>query len=75
MGQFTGITVRHLNADPVLLQFSGARAAQKARFGGELFPAEAVADPDGTRVLGYFQQDKHSGEPKGILALDLEEMP
>ncbi len=61
--------------DPVLLQFSDARAAQKARFGGELFPAEAIADPDGTRFLGYFQRDKHTGEPKGIVAVDLEEMP
>jgi hypothetical protein len=61
--------------DPVLLQFSDARAAQKARFGGELFPAEAIADPDGTRFVRYFQRDKHTGEPKGIVALDLGEMP
>jgi hypothetical protein len=60
--------------DPVLLQFSDARAAQKERFGGELFPAEAIADPDGTRFLGYFQRDKLTGEPKGIVALNLEEM-
>jgi hypothetical protein len=61
--------------DPVLLQFSDARAAQKERFGGELFPAEAIADPDGTRFLGYFQRDKLTGEPKGIVTLNLEEMP
>jgi hypothetical protein len=60
--------------DPVLLQFSDARAAQKKRFGGELFPAEAIADPDGTRFLGYFQRDKLTGEPKGIVALSPEEM-
>lgn len=61
--------------DPVLLEFANARAAQKERFGGELFPAEAVADPDGTRFLDYFQRDKLTGEPKGIVALDLEELP
>jgi hypothetical protein len=50
------------------------RAAQKERFRGELFPAEAIADPDGTRFLDYFQRDKLTGEPKAIVSLDLEEL-
>ena len=49
--------------------------AQQERFRGELFPAEAAADPHGTRFLDYFQQDKLTGEPKGIVAIDLEELP
>jgi hypothetical protein len=61
--------------DPVLLEFANARAAQKERFRGELFPAETIADPDGTRFLEYFQRDRLTGEPKGIIALDLEELP
>ena len=61
--------------DPVLLTFANARAAQKARFRGELFPAEAAADPHGTRFLDYFQRDKLTGEPKGIVAFNLEELP
>lgn len=61
--------------NPVLLRFADARRAQKERFGGELFPAEAAADPHGTRFLDYFQRDKHTGEPKGIVALDLETLP
>jgi hypothetical protein len=61
--------------DPILLDFSNARAAQKERFRGELFPAEAAADPHGTRFLDYFQRDKLTGEPKGIVALDLEDLP
>lgn len=60
--------------DPVLLTFANARAEQKARFGGELFPAEASADPHGTRFLDYFQQDKLTGKPKGIVSLDLKEL-
>jgi hypothetical protein len=40
--------------DPTLLTFANQRAAQKARFGGELFPAESGADPHGTRFLDYF---------------------
>lgn len=60
--------------DPVLLDFSTARRAQKAKFGGELFPAEVPADPTGARFLDYFQQDKHTGAPKGIVALDLKDL-
>src|SRR5713101_6392357 len=48
--------------DPVLLTFANSREAQKARFGGEFFPAESAADPHGTRFLDYFQQDKVTGE-------------
>lgn len=61
--------------DPVLLTFGNARAAQKERFRGELFPAEAAAEPHGTRFLDYFQRDKLTGEPKGIVALNPEELP
>jgi hypothetical protein len=57
--------------DPVLLDFSQARAAQKAKYGGEFFPAEVAAEPAGTRFLDYFQRDKLTGRPKGIVALDL----
>ena len=61
--------------DPVLLTFDDARAAQKARLGGELFPVESAADPSGARFLDYFQRDKLTGERKGIIALDLEGLP
>lgn len=60
--------------DPVLLTFANRRAAQKERFGGELFPADWEADPHGTRFLDYFQQDSVTGERKGIVAHDLEEL-
>ncbi len=40
--------------------------------GGELFPAQAAAEPGGTVFLEYFQRDRQTGEPKGIVALDLE---
>lgn len=57
--------------DPELLDFSDARAAQKRRYGGELFPANGIAAPPNTRYLDFFQTDRHSGEPKGIIAIDL----
>jgi hypothetical protein len=58
--------------DPELLDFTNRRAAQKARYGGELFPAQISAEPGGTVFLDYFQRDRHTGEPKGIIALDIK---
>ena len=57
--------------DPVLLDFSALRAAQKAKYGGELFPAEVAAERGGMRFVDYFQRDRISGERKGIVAIDL----
>jgi hypothetical protein len=57
--------------DRELLDFSNRRAAQKARYGGELFPAETAAEPAGTTFLDYFQRDRDTGTPKGIIAIDL----
>lgn len=57
--------------DPVLLDFSDRRAAQKRQYGGELFPADVAAEPRGTVFLDYFQRDRSTGGPKGIVALDL----
>jgi Family of unknown function (DUF6932) len=57
--------------DPVLLDFSNRRAAQKAKFGGELFVASRSATPAGTRFVDFFQQDKATGQARGIVAIDL----
>ncbi len=61
--------------DRGLLDFSNRRAAQKARYGGELFPAETAAEPAGTTFLDYFQHDRDTGQPKGIIAIDLGALP
>jgi hypothetical protein len=56
--------------DPELLDFRKARAAQKAKYGGELFPASGVADPAAGRAfLDFFQIDRE-GRRKGIVAID-----
>lgn len=67
-----GVDVRRL--DPELPDFDNARAAQKARYGGELFPADWAASPDGITFLDYFQRDR-TGRPKGIIAIDLGGLP
>lgn len=60
--------------DPELLTFSDGRAAQKARYGGELYPAEWPADADGTTYLDFFQRDRLK-QQKGIIAIDLTGLP
>ncbi|MBS1790119.1 MAG: hypothetical protein JST85_20515 [Acidobacteria bacterium] len=47
--------------DPVLLDFSKGREAQKATFGGELFPAELIEGGSGKPFLDFFQIDKNTG--------------
>ena len=57
--------------DPVLLDFADLRAARKARYGGELFPAEAAAEPGGTPFVEFFQRDRLTRAAKGIIAIDI----
>lgn len=57
--------------DPVLLTFDARRAAQKVKYMGELFPASVIANTGGLSFLDFFQTDKETGNPKGIVAIDL----
>ena len=57
--------------DSVLKTFAGRRAAQKAKYGGELFPATMAAGRGGGTFLDFFQTCKETGARKGIVALDL----
>jgi hypothetical protein len=60
--------------DPVLLDFSNGRAAQKAKYGGELFPAEAPEGISGRVFVDFFCHDAE-GRPRGILQISLETLP
>jgi len=61
-----GVDVTKL--DPVLLDFDNHRKTQKEKFGGELFPSASKADGVSTFV-SFFQVDKFSGQPKGIIKI------
>jgi hypothetical protein len=67
--EIAGVDAARLDRE--LLDFSDRRAAQKARYRGELFPAETAAEPAGTAFLDYFRHDRDTGQPKGIVAIDL----
>ncbi len=58
--------------DPVFWEFAQGRAAQKRRFGGEFFPAQLPEGATGRLFLEFFQVNKLTGEPKGIIAIRLQ---
>ena len=55
---------------PTLLNFENKRAAQKAKYKGELFRSDQIADSYGTMSIDFFQRDR-ARNPKGIIAIDL----
>ena len=59
--------------DPVLLDFSNRRAAMKAKYLGDLFPASAIAAP-GVLYRDFFKTDRN-GVEKGIMLIDLGSLP
>jgi len=61
--------------DPVLLDFSKGRKAMKAKYGGDIFPAEFQEGTSGKLFRDFFQIDKATGSPKGIIQIDLWTLP
>ncbi len=59
---------------PALFDLRRGRRAQKAAYGGELIPVDR-SEPFGTSIRDIFQRDKATGAPRGIVALDLGELP
>jgi hypothetical protein len=56
--------------DSVLLDFANKRANQKRKYLGEMFPALSPSGASGT-FLDFFQIEKFSGAPKGIIRITL----
>ncbi len=59
-----------IDIEPVLLDLNNNCAAQKAKFGGELFPADLPTALTGETHLDFFQKDR-DGNPKGIVSIHL----
>ena len=59
--------------DPVLLDFADRRAAMKAKYLGDLFPASAAAAP-GMLYRDFFKTDRN-GVEKGVVLIDLRSLP
>ena len=54
-----------------LWDFSQGRAEQKRRFLGEFFPAQLPEGATGRAFVEFFQVNKLTGEPKGVVAIRL----
>jgi hypothetical protein len=61
--------------DGVFKDFSNLRAAQKAKYFGEFFPAQLLNRPTSLTFLQFFQIDKLTGDPKGIIGIYLRSQP
>ena len=61
--------------DPILLRFENERLLQKIVFFGELFPSHWPANAAGQRFVDFFQIDKNTGSQKGIVLLNMQELP
>src|SRR5204862_972477 len=66
-----GVAVESL--DPVFLDFSDGRRAQKRKYLGEFFPAQMPEGATGRLFLEFFQTDKETGKSKGIVGMKLQE--
>jgi hypothetical protein len=63
---------RFVNAnmlDPVFFDFRNGRQFQKEKYGGEYFPLTLIEGGTGKTFLDFFQTDKQSGNPKGIIRI------
>ncbi|MBS1852788.1 MAG: hypothetical protein JST79_17935 [Acidobacteria bacterium] len=63
-----------LRQDPVLLDFGRKRLRQKIKYSGEMFPADLIEGNSGKAFLDFFERDKDTGKPKGIIELDLGDL-
>lgn len=54
-----------------MLTFDPGRATQKAKYYGELFPAQMGEGASGLTYLEFFQLNRETGGSKGIVAIDL----
>lgn len=55
--------------DPIFLDVLPPRAAQQAKYRGDLLP-NVIEGNSGRLFVDFFQLDKVTGKPKGIIALD-----
>lgn len=69
------IGVNHSKLDPVFLDFTNNRAAQKAAFKGEFFPSSTVCTDVSQTFVEFFQLDRFTGKEKGIVSVSLSADP
>jgi len=56
---------------PILFDFANKRANQQLRYKCDIFPAHFIADNNGILYLDFFQKDKATNNPKGIIKINI----
>lgn len=56
---------------PILWDFSNARYEQQKRYHADIFPADCMEGLSSLLFLDFFQQDKKTGNAKGIIKLKI----
>jgi hypothetical protein len=64
------VNVKIALLDPVFLMFAPGRVAMKSKYLGDWFPAQMQEGTSGITFLDFFQKDKNTGDPKGIIRLE-----
>lgn len=67
--------VDKVKLDSVFFNMSNGRVAQKAKFSGEFFVSSLNCLDVGKTFLEFFQMDRFTGKPKGIIAISLTSDP
>lgn len=57
---------------PILFDFANKRANQQRQYKCDIFPAHFFADPSGTLYIDFFQKDKATNNPKGIIKIIIQ---
>ncbi len=72
---FDPVGVNGALVDPILLRHGDDRRSMKAKYFGDVFPWGSLAcQATGMIFQEFFQQDR-SGQPKGVVLLNLERLP
>jgi hypothetical protein len=72
---WTEIVTRYATSTRRRELLDGLLDALRSRYGGDLFPATWPAQADGTTYRDFFQRDRITKQPKGIIAIDLTGLP
>jgi hypothetical protein len=57
---------------PVLFEMNFPRRSQQIMYMADIFPAKIIEGSSGILFLTFFQTDKQTGNPKGILQINLK---
>jgi hypothetical protein len=72
---FDPVGVNGSLVDPVLLRHDDGRKSMKAKYFGEIFPWGAIACAKTGMIYHDFFQKDRSGQPKGVILLNLKCLP